>query len=167
MDSIEFDRCAVTYRMATSSDYDSLGHVMFAAVRQGTSHYTEEQRQAWVPQPRSGAAWTARLDSQFIVLAELRGTPIGFMSLAERGYIDFAYIPPEYRRRGIFRELYQRIEAEVRSQGLSRLWVHASLNARDAFASLGFSIVREETVWIGNVSLNRYEMENNLKVELA
>ena len=34
---------------ATEADFDALGDVMFAAVREEASPYSETQRQAWVP----------------------------------------------------------------------------------------------------------------------
>jgi putative acetyltransferase len=159
MDAKDFELESVIYRRSTHADYESLGHVMFEAVRSGPSQYTEQQREAWVPQPRTGIEWTSRLDSQYVIVADLRGTPIGFMSLAESGYIDFAYIQPEFRGRGIFRRLYEHVEAKMVRQDRNRLWVHASLNAKDAFLALGFAIVKRETVAIKNIELERFEME--------
>lgn len=153
---------AVAFRRATTSDYTSLGEVMFDAVRNGHSEYIEVQREAWVPVPRSGNQWSARLDSQFVIVAELIAENIGFMSLAEGGYLDFAYVRPGYQGRGIFRTMFGLIEAESRRQGLSRLWVHVSLNAVGAFAALGFTEVRQEMVMIGDVELARFEMEKIL-----
>ena len=73
-----------TLRRATEADFDALGEVMFAAVREGESPYTEAQRQAWVPEPRRGAAWRTRLLSQEIIVAETDGRLLGLMSLAKR-----------------------------------------------------------------------------------
>jgi len=73
-----------TLRWATEADLDPLGDVMFAAVREGESPYTEAQRQAWVPEPRGGSEWRSRLLSQDIIVAEAEGQLL-FMSLAEGG----------------------------------------------------------------------------------
>ena len=62
-----------TLRWATEADFDGLADVMFAAVREGESPYTEAQRQAWVPKPRRGSAWRTRLLSQEIIVAEADG----------------------------------------------------------------------------------------------
>ena len=45
------------------------------------------QRQARVPEPRRGSGWRTRLLSHDIIVAETHGRLLGFMSLAERGYI--------------------------------------------------------------------------------
>ena len=71
-----------TLTWATEADFDALADVMFAAVREGESPYTEAQRQAWVPELRHGSVWQSRLVSQEIIVAEADGRLLGFMSLA-------------------------------------------------------------------------------------
>ena len=153
---------SVDIRVASAADYSILGELMYDAVRNGPSEYNEAQRRAWVPINRSGFEWNSRLASQFVVVAELRRFEIGFMSLGSDGYVDFAYIRPGYRGRGVFRKLYKQIELESERQNLERLWVQASLNAKGAFQSVGFSVTQEESVTIGSVSLPRFEMEKML-----
>jgi putative acetyltransferase len=148
-----------TLRWATEADFDALADVMFAAVREGESPYTEAQRQAWVPEPRRGSAWRARLISQEIIVAEADGRLFGFMSLAEGGYIDFAYIRAEARGAGLFRELFKRIWERARAKSVPLLWVHASLIAEPAFSALGFVARQREQVTIGGEVLDRFEME--------
>jgi putative acetyltransferase len=135
---------------------------MFAAVREGESPYTEAQRQAWVPEPRRGSAWRTRLIAQEIIVAEADGRLLGFMSLAEGGYVDFAYIRLEARGAGLFRELFQRILERAQTKGLPLLWVHASLTAELAFSALGFVARQREQVTIGGEVLDRFEMETIL-----
>lgn len=146
-------------RWATEADFSALGEVMYDAVRNGRSRYDERQRAAWTPVPRSGPAWNDRLRAQDVALAEADETVVGFMSLAEKGYIDFAYIRPAAQGSGLFRLLYAHIADHARRKGMGRLWVHASLTAEPAFTALGFNIVRQERVFIGAVAFDRYEME--------
>lgn len=149
-------------REATADDYGAIADVMFNAVRHGRSEYTEEQRRAWLPQPRSGCDWVARLDSQTILVAMKSKRVIGFMSLAANGYIDFAYIQPSAQRTGVFRRLYQSIEKLALNNGGDRLWVHASLMAQPAFATMGFKIMKREVVDIGERCFSRFEMEKRI-----
>ncbi|WP_374597145.1 GNAT family N-acetyltransferase [Brevundimonas sp.] len=149
-------------RWAEPDDYTRLGEVMFDAVRNGDSPYSEAQRSAWVPQPRNGSNWFKRLDRQAIVVAERDSAILGFMSLAESGYIDFAYIRPEAQGTGLFKRLYKLVESQAINADEGRLWVHASLKAQPAFSAMGFRIVRPETVTIGDQILDRFEMEKAL-----
>src|SRR3989337_2811797 len=91
-----------SFRWAASSDYRALADVMFDAVRNGPSPYSDGQRQTWVPAPRSGPEWSDRLSQQDIIVAETGPRIVGFMSLAAGGYIDFAYIRPEAQHTGLF-----------------------------------------------------------------
>lgn len=150
-------------RLATAADYTQLGELMYEAVRHSASPYTEAQRQAWMPEPRSGAEWDARLAPQTVLVATQGEEIVGFMSLAAEGYIDFAYIRPAAQGQGIFRRLYDEIEALAREQGEPRLWVHASLMAQPAFAAMGFVITQPETVAVRGQSLDRFAMEKLLR----
>ena len=135
---------------------------MFDAVRNGESRYTEMQRAAWVPARRSGPEWVERLRRQDIVLAEEDGRAIGFASLAQGGYVDFAYIRPEAQHTGLFRQLLTQIVKRAIEKGEPRLWTHASLTAEPAFAKLGFTIRKRERVRIGDQDFDRCEMEKSL-----
>jgi putative acetyltransferase len=150
------------FRWASAADADVLADVMFDAVRNGESLYSEPQRAAWVPAPRSGEAWAARLQGQDIILAERDGQAVGFMSLAEGGYVDFAYIRPRAQHSGLFRQLLSRIVERAVARREPLLWTHASLMAEPAFAKLGFTVRRRERVKIGDQSFDRCEMEKPL-----
>jgi putative acetyltransferase len=152
----------VSLRWVTESDYDVLGHVMFDAVHKGRSLYTEAQRRAWAPAPRTGEGWRARLAPQHVLLAEADGVAQGFMSLVPNGYVDFAYIRPSFQGTGLFRRLFEAIQVRATELELTRLWTHASLMAQPAFAAVGFRPVRRETVELSGESLERFEMEKLL-----
>jgi putative acetyltransferase len=151
-----------SFRWASAADADVLADIMFDAVRNGESRYTEQQRAAWVPARRTGQEWTARLQKQDIVVAEQDGRAIGFMSLASGGYVDFAYVRPEAQHTGLFRQLLSRIVERARARREPLLWTHASLMAEPAFAKLGFTIRKRERVHIGDQAFDRCEMERSL-----
>jgi putative acetyltransferase len=146
------------FRWATAADADVLADIMFDAVRNGESRYTEQQRAAWVPARRSGREWMERLKQQDIVVAEQGGKAVGFISLAADGYVDFAFIRPEAQHTGLFRQLLTHLLARATERGEHRLWTHASLMAEPAFAKLGFAVTKREQVRIGDQDLARCEM---------
>lgn len=148
-----------TLSWATPTDYDALGDVVFDAVRNGASLYTEAQRAAWVPVRRGGEEWAERLKGQVIALARDETRAVGFMTLAAQGYIDFAFIRPEAQGTGLFRRLFAMIEELALAQNEHRLWTHASLMAGPAFASVGFAVVEPQFVEMGGERLERAVME--------
>ncbi|WOE75811.1 GNAT family N-acetyltransferase [Alterisphingorhabdus coralli] len=159
---------AIQFRIAGPKDYAALGQLVYDAVHAEPSPYSPAQRFAWMPEPRKGSDWDARLAKQHIVTAEDEtGTIIGFVSLEPQddprhGYIDFAYIRGEARGMGLFRRLYDRIAAYALGAGQTRLTVHASLAAQPAFAAMGFTVTAEEEVAIGSEALRRFAMEMEL-----
>ena len=152
-----------TYRWAEPRDDAVLGEVMFDAVRNGESRYSERERAAWVDAPRVGPAWSARLAAQHIILAEDGTGILGFMSLAPGGYIDFAYIRPEARGNGLFRTLMAQIEGRALANNERRLWTHASLMAEPAFRAVGFDVVAREVVELNGERFDRAEMRRELR----
>ena len=148
----------IEIRQVTADDFDTLADVMFEAVRCGHSEYTEPQRRAWVPQRRHGEEWVDRLASQAVFAAVDSSGMVGFMSLTADGYIDFAYVLSHTRGTGVFRRLYETIELLAQKNGVTRLWVHASLMAQPAFAAMGFKNTKQQVVGIGSQSLERAEM---------
>ena len=152
----------LTARWALRRDYVTLGIVMFDAVRHGASPYSARQRRAWVPHPRKGPEWSARLAAQHIRLSVHGENIVGFMSLLPPGYIDFAYIRPQYRGLKIFRSLYADIENCAVSLGATCLETHASIMAQSAFAAVGFGVQLEETVSMRGCTFKRYGMVKTL-----
>jgi putative acetyltransferase len=146
-------------RRGTRDDYQLIADVMYEAVRYGRSAYNEAQRAAWLPEPPNGEAWGSRLDAQTVFVAEQGDTIVGFMTLAEGGYIDLAFVRPAAQGTGVFRRLLKKVENLALDHGERRLWVHASVTAKPAFEAVGFGVIREETVTVRGQSLDRYEME--------
>lgn len=152
----------VQIRRANPRDFDALGEVFHAAVREGAGRYSPAQRAAWSPAPRAGPDWAAHLSSQSVWLAETEQQVMGFLTLRADGYIDLAYIRPEAQGRGLFRKLYEEAEAQARRLGLSRLWTDASLHAKAPFESVGFTVRVPETVMRNGEAFKRFQMEKTL-----
>ncbi len=147
-----------TLTWATPTDHADLADVIFDAVRNGPSKYTQAQRAAWVPERRHGEEWAIRLEGQVIAIAREGNRAVGLMSLAAQGYIDFAFIRPEAQGSGLFRRLFDMIEGKALTQNEPRLWTHASLMAQPAFAAVGFSVVEHQIVQIGAEHFKRAMM---------
>ncbi|KIC51805.1 GNAT family N-acetyltransferase [Tateyamaria sp. ANG-S1] len=144
-----------------AGEADALGRVMFRAIREGPSAYTEAQRAAWCAAPYAGDAWAGKLAAQIVAVAEAQGAPVGFVTRAG-AYVDLAFVLPEWQGRGVFSALCARTEDDARAAGLHRLWVHASLMAQPAFAAKGFVVVQHERDERFGEYLDRAEMEKVL-----
>lgn len=142
---------------------DALGHVMWDAIHNTAGAYSGAERRAWCASPQTGPEWAARLAAQAVWVARQGGAPCAFVTLADQGYVDFAYVHSTTRRLGLFRRLMGTLEDAARAQGMVCLWTHASLMAQPAFAALGFHVIHLETVPRGNLMLKRAQMEKILQ----
>lgn len=145
-------------RRANADDYDALGALMFAAIHDGPTQYSKAQSLAWAPEPRAGTEWAARLDGKDIIVADRLGTLLGFMTIEPGGYIDFAYIRPEAQGTGLFRRLFDCVDAIANARSEPELSTHASLMAQPAFAAMGFAIAHHEVVEVSGQQLARAYM---------
>ena len=152
----------VQIRRASPADFEALGEVFHAAIREGAAQYTEAERAAWSPAPRAGEARAAHLRAQSVWLAETGGRPLGFLTLTGQGYIDLAYILAEAQGQGLFRRLCDALEGEARRVGMVRLWTDASLHAKGPFEAVGFTAAYAETVERSGEQLKRFRMEKTL-----
>lgn len=152
----------MTVRTATADDYDLLGHVMFRAIHEGASPYSEAQRVAWMPKANSGSAWASRLEATCVVVAEQNGAIAGFMNIDGDGYIDLAFLLPAARGTGLFGEMLSAVTRHAVAQNLCELRTHASLMAQPAFARFGFVVTEHECVTRGGEHLQRAAMWKSL-----
>lgn len=152
----------ITVRRYAETDADALGHVMFDAIRSGTSRYTDAQRVAWMARVPTGTEWAARLAGSKGWVAEYGDAVLGFLTLHDDGYIDLAFVRASAQGRGVFSALYSALEKDARAAGLSSLRTHASLMAQPAFEARGFHVIRHETVDRYGETLARAEMEKRL-----
>lgn len=150
-------------RWARKEDAPALAQVFFDAVRLGPSPYTQAQRAAWMPTPPDPSEFAARLRHLYVTVAVVSGQPVGFMAMTHQGYIDLAFVLQGYRGHGGFRRLYEVLEQQAARDGIARLKTHASLGAQAAFQSVGFSVIRHETVERADEMLRRAEMEKTLR----
>ncbi|MEO0881625.1 MAG: GNAT family N-acetyltransferase [Pseudomonadota bacterium] len=152
----------INIRRGNSMDFESLGELVHAAIHDGAVRYTHEQRRAWSPAPRSADAMADRFGNAAVWVAEIESSRVGLMTLDGTGYIDFAYISPQWQGQGVFRTLYEAVEFQARANSVRRLSTHASLHAFQAFGHFGFNIVKPETVDVSGVWLPRFFMEKCL-----
>lgn len=149
-------------RRASTQDVAALAEVFFRAVRDGPSPYSDAQRAAWAPRCPDTKTYADRLAPLNVVVAEEAGVVTGFMGLGAAGYVDLAFILPEWRHKGIFSALYQHSEAAARNAGDTRLWTYASLLAQPAFRAVGFLVMHHEEVACADEMLSRAKMEKHL-----
>lgn len=95
-------------------------------------------------------------------MADLNGTPAGFMTIDASGYIDLAFVRPGALGMGVGWLLYRAIEARAEQLGVVRLTTEASKKARPFFERQGWTVEREQLVVKRGVSLANFKMAKRL-----
>ena len=150
-------------RKFVDDDVSATGQIFFDSVRLGAAeYYDERQRNAWAAKVPNDDEWRKRLQSQHSFVAQLDTRLAGFMTLDDHGHIDLAFVVPDLIGKGVARALYERVEAEALRRGIGRLDTEASHMARRFFDRQGWSVVRQQSVAKGDVSLTNFIMEKRL-----
>ncbi len=150
-------------RKFIDGDATATAQVYFDAVRLGTTpFYDKRQRMAWAEKVPDTDEWRERLRSQHSFVAQLNARLVGLMTLDDHGHIDLAFVVPDLIGKGVARALYERIEAEALRRGMGRLDTEASYLAKRFFKRQGWSVVRQQSVVMGDVSLTNFVMEKHL-----
>ena len=153
----------IKVRQFVEADAETTAQIYFDAVRSGaTRYYDERQRTAWADSVPEADKWLARLSSQDTFVAETDSRPAGFMTLNDTGHIDLAFVAPEQMGKGVADALYGAVEARARELGIGRLDTAASYLARSFFERHDWSIVKQQTVTMGDVELTNFVMEKRL-----
>lgn len=153
----------INIRGFRNDDVHPTARIFFDAIRLGTTeYYDERQRKAWAEKVPDTDEWRKRLQGQHSFVAEVNATLVGFMTLNADGHIDLAFVAPDWIGKGVARALYERIEAEAMALGIQRLDTEASYLARPFFERQGWSVVRQQSVEMGSVSLTNFVMEKRL-----
>ncbi len=101
------------------------------------------------------------------VVAVRGDTPIGFMTLDDKGYLDLAFVVPEAMGVGVSDAIYAVLEGRARANGIEVLSTQASLLAEPFFARHGWTVTRRQEVEIRGVVLKNAWMEKHLRKSAA
>ena len=148
-------------RASRPEDDDALHHIYFRAVREGTAQfYTQEQRIAWAPSEKRQKPFDPAL---ICWVAEDEAQPVGFMAVEPGGYLDLAFVLPEYMGRGVGKALYEELLGWANTIGLKHLTTHASHLAQRFFLRHGWKVDYPETLERNGQKLERFAMSLSLK----
>ena len=153
----------ITIRRFQVADAETVARLFHDTVRTvNIQDYSRQQVEAWAPDDLFFRDWAVVCSRRYTVVAEVAGAIAGFGELEAKGQIDCFYCHKDYQGQGIGRRLYQAIEAQANSLGLSNLLVEASITARPFFERIGFKTVAEQTVMCRGQTFTNYVMKKIL-----
>lgn len=126
-------------RRYVPDDAQPTAAIFHAAVRQtGVRCYSSQQVAAWSPKMPEIAAWNARREAAWTVVAEADGRILGFCDLTSEGVLDMLFVYPDVGKQGIGSSLIQAVLEEAAARQLVRVTTNASRLARRVFERSGF-----------------------------
>lgn len=151
-------------RSARPDDAAACYAVLYASVHGGTDRfYSPAERMAWAPDPTPPEGWQDQLLAGYCCVAtDHEDRIIGFMTMAEDGFLDFAYVTPDWMGRGAAAALYDRIEDWARTQSLSLLTTEASHLSQRFLTRRGWITTARQSVIRHSVALTNFRMEKPL-----
>ncbi|WP_241024439.1 GNAT family N-acetyltransferase [Paraburkholderia sp. Ac-20340] len=137
------------------------------------SRYDAAQRNAWAAVADDVEAFDARLARGVTLVAEATGAVscaasreyAAFGQLFPCDHVEMLYVAPAWKGRGLATALIARFEALAREARAITLDTDASALARPVFERAGFSLVAQEWVRRGSVSLPRFHLCKPLDAE--
>lgn len=130
--------------------------------------YTDAQIKAWLSGAVNEEKWKLRIEEQYFILAVeneiLSGTELlrGFGSVDNKGYLDLLFVHKEWQGRGVGRAIHKNLEDRTRESGISEMYTHASITARNFFEREGYTLVNEQTIYREHIALTNYRMKKLL-----
>ena len=149
----------IKVRRAHRGERAQIHGVFYRSVRDGAgAFYTEAQRAVWAPDPVPMADEFAADDTRILWVAEHGGQIIGVLALEPAGYLDLAFVLPEWMGRGVAQAMYAPLLEWAKESGLKRMTTHASHFARRFFEKQGWRVDSPETVTRDGQDLERFCM---------
>jgi len=123
-----------------------------------SKNYSSAQIAAWAPLYPNLSGWAERLGHSGVFVCERRGQIVGFGRIDAEGLVDLLYVHPEFQRQGVGRELFDKLCSWAERRGIRQLRAEVSISARPFFESMGFRIVKSQSIERRGVSLNNFLM---------
>jgi putative acetyltransferase len=144
-----------------SADYRAIAEIFSAAIHEIASEvYTKAQCDAWASRAMNYDHWKRRCELKRPFVSESENGEIeGFLELDTDGHIDCAYVDPKFKRTGVMTRLAQHAVKTCFEFKVDRLYVEASICAKPLFEKLGFQMISENIVSIGDEKLLNFRME--------
>ena len=124
--------------------------------------YSDQQVVAWAPDDIDLKQWVRRFENKAVRVADLDGTPVGFMEIARDGQIDMLYVHADHQGQGIASALMRTAEAWAQTRGLQRLFTEATITARPFFERRGFRLIAPQRVIRRALEFVNYRMDKQL-----
>lgn len=142
-----------------AGDHQAIAALYPRAILEGAEeHYSTAQRKAWVQHGPDEEGWRKRCEERRPFVVEKRGRVVAFLELDGDGHVHCAYCDPQFQRQGVMTSLLQHAVKTAAAAGLPSVDMEASRCLKPLLEKLGFFLLRENVVKLGEEELVNYTM---------
>ncbi len=153
----------MTIRQAVPTDLQGITRLFHASVNKVNSKdYSQEQVDAWASAALDLEYWQNKLETLHFWVAENDGELLGFVSLAEEGYLDHIFVHDQHQNEGIATELLAHLEHAAKERNIPRVFADVSITAKPFFEKRDFILVKENRKEFKGVVFVNFTMEKFL-----
>ena len=149
-------------RKYKSGDCNTLAELFFNTVHTvNAKDYTKPQLAVWATGNIDLMTWDKSFLEHYTIIAEENGTIVGFGDMDDSGYLDRLYVHKDYQGQGVATAIVSELERNAVAIGITNFSTHGSITAKPFFEKCGYHVVRENTVFRGDVKLTNFIMAKN------
>ncbi len=126
------------------------------------ANYNAEQVKVWTSSIKNKSRWNDIFANQYVLVAKIEDTIVGFVTLSNRNYIDLFYVHKDFKGQKIAGKLYTKIENEALRYGQNEITSDVSITARPFFEKMGFNVLMEQTVLRKGVEFTNHRIMKTL-----
>ncbi|WP_165784615.1 GNAT family N-acetyltransferase [Solitalea longa] len=148
-------------RKAQIKDVDGLKQLFFDTINAINSRdYNKEQVEVWSSTVNNIKSLIDRIHKQhFYVAYNENGSITGFASIDDSGYLDLMFVHKDFQRMGVASILFEKLKEIARTLKLMEITTEASITAKPFFEKKGFTVIRQQEIFINTVGLTNYKMQ--------
>jgi putative acetyltransferase len=151
------------FRKAILSDLKEMQELFVETIRSVCKKdYNPEQIEVWVSGAKITQRWIDVVNSQFVLLAIIEDTIVGYGTIKDGNYIDFFFIHKNFQRQGIADKIFSQLELEARKENSKLITADVSITAKPYFEKKGFIVKSEQKNIIAAVEIINYKMEKTI-----
>jgi putative acetyltransferase len=148
---------AIAIRLARDEDCAAIARLRRHTIRHVNSRdYSDEVVRSWVPRV-TAASLRASSDRCKRWIALDRGKIVGFCEHTFEGELSRIYVHKDCLGKGLGSRLLRLAEASLEELGCERIWLDATVTAKDFYLAKGYEVVRKAS-YGGNKSEPIYKM---------
>ena len=149
------------------ADSSVLASIFIASIDELTEDdYSEAQREAWAAAAEDEDKFGKRLAGQLTLVATVKSSPVGFVSLKGADHLDLLYVHPSAARQGVATTLCDAIEKLAASRGAKAITAEVSDTAERFFAQRGYEGQQRNTISVGDEWLANTTMKKTFAVDV-